>query len=295
VNGSDPTDSPPKPSPSGAAFSLAGPGFHTGRWNRVRLFPGEDASGRFRSGGGSLPIWGMASNPVAEGRSTRSHGVGPLEHLSVAALVAGIGGWTLEADHPDLPLFDGSALPWAWLFARGGFPAPPRTEASLDVSGCWNSPRGGLLEVEPSRRFELQVEWTHGPFGPERWSGGVSDLEGVLPARTFVDGDEWLAARDAGWLQGTGPANGRLLRGRDPSLRAMDLADGLGADRDALVWSGGPERMANECAAHKALDLVGDIGVWIGYLPALSIRARDAGHDLHHRLGRVLREASLHT
>jgi len=149
--------------------------------------------------------------------------------------------------------------------------------------------------VEPSAHFQLQVEWSKGPFGPEKWSGGLNELEGLLSARTFVDADEWIDARDAGWLQGTGPANGRLFRGPDPSIQAKEMAKERGVDPEAVVWSGGLARMENECAAHKALDLIGDIGVWIGYLPSLSIRARDTGHDLHHLLGPALRDASFHT
>lgn len=293
--GSGPTDSSSKPPPSGAAFSLAGPGFHTGRWNRVRLTANDGDTGWFRGAEMTIPVWGMAAEPLAAGRSTRSGGVGPLEHLSAAVLIAGVRGWALEADHPDLPLFDGSARPWAWLVGRSVSPASAPTSRPLEVEGKWTSPRGGVLEVRPSAHFRLEVDWTEGPFGPERWCGGADELERLLSARTFVEADDWLLARDAGWLQGTGPANGRLLRGKLPSIRATDLAAGLGVAAQDAVWSGREPRMENECAAHKALDLIGDIGVWIGYLPQLSIRARDTGHDLHHVLGRVLREANLHT
>jgi UDP-3-O-acyl-N-acetylglucosamine deacetylase len=58
------------------------------------------------------------------------------------------------------------------------------------------------------------------------------------------------------------------------------------------VWTGGEERVPMECAAHKALDLVGDIACAIGYLPALRIVARDAGHTLHAKLSRALRNAN---
>lgn len=137
----------------------------------------------------------------------------------------------------------------------------------------------------------MRVEWTSGPNGEEVWEGGLGDLEQVLQARTFVVADDWLQARKAGYLQGTDLANGRLLRGSQPSAEALALARRLGVPEDLPVWSGGATRMENECAAHKAMDLIGDIGVWIGYLPPLSIRARDSGHALHHSLGRVLRQA----
>lgn len=290
-----PTESPCEPPLPGAAFSLAGPGFRTGLWNRVELRVCEGTSGWFRRGGRAIPVWGADARPGAEDRCTRCHGVGPLEHLSAAALVAGIRGWVLAADHPDLPLFDGSALPWAAAFAKWGPISSPSPCPPPDVAGIWRSPRGGVLEAEPSARFRLEVEWTRGPFGPERWSGGADDLASLLGARTFATADEWLAARDAGALGGTGVASGRLLRGSEPSERAMALAAELGRDPADPVWTGGSERMPDECAAHKALDLVGDIGTWMGYLPALNLRARDAGHDLHHLLGRALRDAGGHT
>lgn len=147
--------------------------------------------------------------------------------------------------------------------------------------------------MEPAERFRCRVEWSRGPEGPEVWEGGEDDLAGILGARTFVDVDDWLAAREAGWLQGTESGSGRLLRGDSPSAQAVRLARELAVDPVASVWTGGAERMPGECAAHKALDLAGDIGAWIGYLPPLSVFARDAGHELHHRSGRALRGSSI--
>ncbi len=277
--------------PSGAAFSLAGRGFHTGRWNRLRLRRHDGEAGWFRCEGKTSEIGGPGSSPDALGRSTRCGGVGPLEHLSAAALVHARGGWVLEADHSDLPLFDGSAGIWGLAFARLGGLNRSLSGPDLEVSGRWVSERRGVLEVERSDSFRLDVEWSRGPQGLEIWRGGREALPGLLEARTFVEADEWLAARASGWLRGTDASSGRLLRGREPSPQALELARSLGVDPAEPVWSGGAPRENEECAAHKALDLVGDIGVWIGYLPALSIRARDAGHDLHHQLGRALRAA----
>ena len=72
---------------------------------------------------------------------------------------------------------------------------------------------------------------------------------------------------------------------------AMAALRSEGIEPVGPVWTGGAQRIPNECAAHKALDLVGDIACAIGYLPALRIIARDTGHYLHARLGRALRHA----
>lgn len=281
----------PPPS-SGAAFSFAGPGFHTGVANRLSLRPGTDGVGRLRRDGIEEVVWGPGSRPEAVGRCTSSAGAGPLEHLSAAALANGVSGWVLEVDHGDLPIFDGSAAVWDEAFAHEAFPRRSElTESVLPVSGRWVSGRGGVLEAEPSDRFRMRVEWTRGPCGIEVWEGGAQDLAGILGARTFATAMEYAGALQAGLLKGTGPGSGRLLRGDDLPRTALELARELGVDPSERVWSGGPERVPGECAAHKAIDLAGDIGVWIGYLPPLSVFARDAGHELHHRLGRALRDA----
>lgn len=137
----------------------------------------------------------------------------------------------------------------------------------------------------------MRVEWTRGPHGIEVWEGGAQHLAGILGARTFATAMEYSAALEAGMLKGTGPDSGRLLRGSVVPEGTLRLARELGVNPSEQIWTGGPERVPDECAAHKAVDLAGDIGVWIGYLPPLSVFARDAGHELHHRLGRALRDA----
>jgi len=245
-----------------------------------------------RRDGEELVVWGLGSRPEPVGRCTSSAGVGPLEHLSAAALANGVSGWILEVEHGDLPIFDGSAAIWAEAFAHDSFPRrSDSTESVRPVSGRWISERGGVLEAEPSDRFRMSVEWTRGPHGIEVWEGGARDLAGILGARTFATAMEYAGALQAGLLKGTGPSSGRLLRGEAVSDAALGLARELGVDPSERVWTGGPQRIPGECAAHKAVDLAGDIGVWIGYLPPLSVFARDAGHELHHRLGRALRDA----
>jgi hypothetical protein len=148
------------------------------------------------------------------------------------------------------------------------------------------------LEIEPSDDFELEVEWTRGPDGPERWEGGAPDLVRILPARTFIEVGDWVLARQAGLLQGAGPRSGRLISpGGNLDRTLLEELHAQGMEPVGNAWTGGPERLPMECAAHKALDLVGDIGCAIGYLPSLRIHARDAGHALHAVLCRALRIA----
>lgn len=274
----------------GAALPFWGNGFRTGKANRLRVFPGEAGSGLVRIGKTETLVWGPgASEPETRHRCTEVAGIGPLEHLSAAAAILGVRGWVLEAQHEDLPLFDGSAEPWVkWM---GTMPKGPLRSCTLDLPACsWDGEHRGRLEIQVAEEFHLDVEWTSGACGPERWEGGLADLPGILGARTFVEAGEWWEAWRAGHLRCVDSESGRMLAGRTSLPEtAMETLRSRGIEPRGQVWTGGAERVSMECAAHKALDLVGDIACAIGYLPTLRIVARDTGHALHARLGQALR------
>lgn len=292
---SDPTGSIPTPPAlrPGALFVVEGRGFATGIPNRVvvEFRPGKVRSLRLAEGPERLLD---DLEPSAEGRCSRAGGVGPLEHLVGGLGIAGWEGWMVRADHADLPLLDGSAEPWfRGANSCGVGEGLPEREVHLP-RGVWSErDNRGRIEVRSAPRFRLEVSWSQGPRGVERWCGDREDLPGIVSARTFIDVEVFLQARSAGLLGGVEPNSGRLLaRTDDLSDAAKALARDLGVDPELTEWTGGAERMTHECAAHKALDLVGDILLWLGYLPRLDVVAIDAGHVLHHRLGKALRSFS---
>jgi UDP-3-O-[3-hydroxymyristoyl] N-acetylglucosamine deacetylase len=274
-------------------FSFSGRGFHGGAQNRLRLASSAPGAGVVQIGSRERIVWGSEGGEArTDRRCTSVEGIGPLEHLSAAAIALGVRGWRLEADHPDLPLLDGSAKPWARAFLAVSAGSSPRVGKCSLPRNSWVGASRGRLEIEPSDDFELEVEWTRGPDGPERWEGGAPDLVRILPARTFIEVGDWVLARQAGLLQGAGPRSGRLISpGGNLDRTLLEELHAQGMEPVGNAWTGGPERLPMECAAHKALDLVGDIGCAIGYLPSLRIHARDAGHALHAVLCRALRIA----
>lgn len=281
---------PPAPGP-GAFFVVEGAGFATGRPNRVRV-QALDRTERWLVVGSDRPIELMTAEFRSAGRCSRAGDTGPLEHVVAGLALAGLPGWILEAEHPDLPLLDGSASVWfdsARSLARSG--ARVRTEPVARDVETLRSERGGSLSGRVAGEFHLEVAWTRGPEGPEVWRGGLEEIAQVVAARTFIDLDVYLAIRAQGGLAGADVRSGRLLRGAAPlDEAAIAFARELGVDPEARVWTGGPPRMEAECAAHKALDLVGDILLWLGYLPCMDVVACDAGHALHHRFGARLRQ-----
>ena len=273
---------------------VEGKGFATGRFNRVRV-DALDVPERWLSIGARRPRPLDELEFVANGRCSRAGDVGPLEHVAAGLGIAGLEGWHLRAEHFDLPLLDGSASAWfegARRVGTGWMPSRPCRGPEVDESLVGD--RAGTLKARSAAEFHLEVVWTEGPEGEERWSGGAAELRSLVGARTFIDIDTFIESRRHGELGGADVASGRLLRGARPvDESALELAYSLGVDPARPVWTGGDERVACECAAHKALDLVGDLLLWLGHLPSLHIEARDAGHALHHRLGSRLKRLSV--
>jgi UDP-3-O-[3-hydroxymyristoyl] N-acetylglucosamine deacetylase len=284
---------PPAPGP-GAFFVVEGVGFATGRANRVRVHALDHPRRSLKLDGGD-PVDLSRSTFHSSGRCSRLGDTGPLEHIAAGLAIAGVQGWVLEAEHSDLPLLDGSAK--VWYEAAKGIAKPGAAILSRPVSReveTLRNDRGGSIVGTVADRFRLRVVWSRGPEGPETWTGGIEDLAGIVGARTFIDLHLYLSIRARGDLKGTDVHSGRLLKGETPLDDAcLDFARELGVDPRSRVWTGGPERMAGECAAHKALDLVGDILLWLGYLPCLDVVACDAGHALHHEFGARLRQDSI--
>ncbi len=218
-------------------------------------------------------------------------GVGPLEHLGAALAILGVEGWVLEADHEDLPLFDGSSLAWAEAIRATG-PTLSPSMVACPKTREWSDARG-WIRVQPAQSFHLKVVWTKGELGEEVWEGDESNLVDLLAARTFVKTHEFVQARAAGLLLGVTPESGRLLRGSLEHHQEQSLVAELGVSVGDRAWTGGDPRLNGECAAHKALDILGDLYWSMGGLPLASIEAMDTGHALHWRVGQDLADRTV--
>lgn len=248
---------------------------HGGGWASVKLFGRESGAGRSLLHGGRL-------HPIRPGTldSSRRHssvdGIGPLEHVSAALLIAGWSDWMCEVSGDGLPLLDGDAESF-------GVPrrAPLPFEAFPGVELRLGNPRGGWLTARSADRFHV-----HSRFGDESWEAGEGQLDRCGAARTFIGIDDLAAALAQGLLGGCTPEQGRVL-GPARSKEGVDLALRRGWDPGARILHGG-ERFDGEAAAHKVLDLIGDLGLCLGTLPRLEIRMDGVGHREFQELGRCL-------
>jgi UDP-3-O-[3-hydroxymyristoyl] N-acetylglucosamine deacetylase len=262
---------------------LSGIGLHTGRHVRVVLHPARADHGLvfYRSDVDAfIPAVAEAAGRFDHATSLGERGldVATVEHLLSAAVGAGLDNLLVELDGPEVPILDGSALPWLEAFETAGlvalnaraFPFVPSRVLAVSESG------GRKLEIRPARdlRVTYTIDFPNPAVGRQSITVVVtpeSYAAHIAPARTFG----FLAEYEM--------------------LKAHGLARGAREDNCIVVGDdrveNGDLRFADEFVRHKTLDLLGDLAL-VGRPVLGHVVAHKAGHAMHVTLARLLREES---
>lgn len=274
-------------------------GVFTGAHAAVELRPAEPGRGVNIAVNGSDPfpasIAHLDTRPVhpafAQGgarhtslaRSPDSPPIFTVEHLLGALAGLGVTDALITVDSDvahEIPIFDGSARPFAEAIALAGleFHAEPVVWIGLPrpvevTSG------DAVVRCDPCppefAAFRYELEYDH-PFlaaQSAEWSVGdrVGFIERVAPARTFSLEAEARAAQSAGLFTDFSPRDLLVIGAHGPIDNEL--------------------RFDNEPAAHKLLDLVGDLALAaheLGGPIAMTVRAHKSGHALHHLAARAI-------
>lgn len=200
------------------------------------------------------------------------------EHLLAALYACGVDNVYVEIDALELPILDGSAIPFVQMLSEAGIrPLRKRRKYLKVVKPLEISEGDRHIGIYPSADFRVQclIDFPH-PLIRKQESEITVDRQSfcseLAPARTFTFVHEIEKLRAMGLIRGGSLEN------------AIVLTD------DALMQ--GELRFADEFSRHKALDLIGDLALIGRPLKALVI-ANKAGHALHTRLvTRLLAEPS---
>jgi UDP-3-O-[3-hydroxymyristoyl] N-acetylglucosamine deacetylase len=195
--------------------------------------------------------------------------VGTVEHLLAGLFGMGVDNLIVEIDGPEVPVMDGSALPYVEVIEQTGLTAQAkartviqiRKKVQLRVDDKW-------AVVEPSDDFDLRVsiEWDHPVIGFQEfhYHPGKTPFMDVAPARTFGFLSEVESLKRIGLARGGSLENAIVLD-------------------DSRVLNPEGLRFPNEFARHKVLDAVGDFKL-AGFEFQGAFRMHRPGHDLHCRL-----------
>jgi UDP-3-O-[3-hydroxymyristoyl] N-acetylglucosamine deacetylase len=265
-----------------SSVAIKGVGLHSGAPAQVRLAPSPRPG--FWLGWldtPDTPPQRLTPEQVCETTLCTALAVGgrrlaTVEHLLAALAGTGITQAEIWVDGPEVPLLDGSALPWVNLIAEAGLrslgerPSTPRLRQPL------------TLHTGSSFITAIPAEGLH--------LGAAIDFDEAAIGRQLLA----LAITPPGFVAEIAPARTFGLLSQVEELRAAGLIQG-GALDNALVcdgehWLNPPLRFADEPVRHKILDLLGDLAL-VG-LPQAQVFAYRGSHRLHTDLAAVL-EAEL--
>jgi UDP-3-O-[3-hydroxymyristoyl] N-acetylglucosamine deacetylase len=258
----------------GAERGVRGVGLHSGADVSLRLLPAAPGTGivfvRTDAGGIEIPADLDAAGPSFYATVLGREGVvvSTVEHLMAALYALQVDDLRAEVNGPEIPILDGSSRPFVDLLLDAGLVTSqvPRLYVTIirPIEVVLDDKR---IAVFPCSEYRVTyaIEFDH----PSVW-GRESFIEKLAPARTFA------------------------LEREVDALRRAGLARGGSLDNAVVVGEAGilnpPLRFDDEFVRHKMLDLTGDLSL-LGRPLRGHVVAYRAGHDLHGRLARRIRQS----
>jgi UDP-3-O-[3-hydroxymyristoyl] N-acetylglucosamine deacetylase len=262
--------------------SLTGIALHTGRQVRVRVLPAEPSTGivfvRSDEAGLEIPATLDFAGPSFYATVLERDGVrvSTIEHLMAALYALQIDDARIELDGPEMPILDGSSLPFVEALLRAG-PVESDVERLFIhiVRPLEVAQEEKTISVHPAAEYRVTyaIDFDHPKLGYQELTaslwGGDAFRTKLAPARTFTFEREVETLRKAGLALG-GSLENAVVVGDEGILNP-----GL--------------RFPDEFVRHKMLDLTGDLSL-LGRPLLGHVVAYRAGHDLHARLARKIHD-----
>ena len=261
-----------------------GVGLHSGAPVNLRILPAPAGSGivfrRVDLDGYDVEAISKNVAKVSYATSLMKQGVliSTTEHLLSAFIGIGVDNAVVELDNLELPILDGSALPFVEMIMRVGLRQQRRKRTYLKILRPYEMREGNkFIGVYPADRYSVSyaIDFPHPLIGSEVLMVELNNgnyIEEIAPARTFGFLEQQRAMLNLG-----------LIRGATRESCIVLTADGI---------DNPPLRYADEFVRHKILDLIGDLALFgkriLGY-----VKADRAGHAMHTAIvSRLLRDDS---
>lgn len=262
------------------SVSALGVGLHKGKRVRLTLRPAPANTGIIFRRVDLDPVVDIPATPEAVGETTlctclvNEDGVqiSTVEHLLAAVSALGIDNLIVDVDSPEIPIMDGSALPFVYLIQSVGIEVSKVAKRFLKITKPIRVEEGDKwAELLPYEGFKLNfaIEFAH----PVIANTGQKVVM-VLSTCSFIK--EISRARTFGFMR-----DFEFLRSHNLALggsieNAIVLDDFRMLNKDDL-------RYDDEFVKHKMLDAIGDL--YMGGVSILGeLNAFKTGHGLNNLL-----------
>ncbi|MEW5807565.1 MAG: UDP-3-O-acyl-N-acetylglucosamine deacetylase [Acidobacteriota bacterium] len=193
------------------------------------------------------------------------------EHLLAALYALGVDNIRVEMDGDEIPIMDGSSIPFVHLIHEAGLQEQNEPRLYLVIS------RPISVEEEEDKRVSIY------PCGEYRVTYAI-DFEHPILGYQELTASLWGVQA---FTEKIAPARTFTLERDIASLRKAGLVKGGSLDNAVVISKNGilneSLRFQDEFVRHKILDLTGDLSL-IGRPIKGHVIAYRAGHDLHARL-----------
>ncbi|MBL7828034.1 MAG: bifunctional UDP-3-O-[3-hydroxymyristoyl] N-acetylglucosamine deacetylase/3-hydroxyacyl-ACP dehydratase [Saprospiraceae bacterium] len=292
--------------------TIQGVGLHTGKKVTLTIKPAEANHG-FRFQRIDLPDQPVIPADVKlvfstnRGTTLKSGDaqVSTVEHVLSALVGLDIDNVLLEIDGPEMPIMDGTSLPFVEAIRKAGMQELDAERDYFVVTepiSYKDEVTGTELMALPADHFEatVMIDFNSSVLGQQFAAlNNMSDYEKeIAPCRTFVFLHELEKLLDMGLIKGGDLDNAIVIADRkmdeeDLNTLAQKLGKpGLEIDPQGGVLNTIKLHFQNEPARHKLLDVIGDLAL-IGKPIRGKIVASKPGHTANIEFAKILKKTLL--
>ena len=291
-----------------APFTLEGKGLHTGLNITATFCPSEPNTGyRFQRIDleGEPVVEAVADNVAATNRGTvvkkGDITISTIEHAMAALYCLGVDNCLIKLNAPEIPILDGSALPWVKAIQNVGVVEQNAKREIFRIMKKYevvDEASGVKLEIFPDDHFSVTTFVDYpSPVLNNQFAvlNDINDFaDQVAAARTFVFVREIQPLLAANLIKGGDLDNAVVIYDKKVSQEELNtLAATIGSQAPSAENLGyvqkRPLQWDNEPARHKLLDIIGDLALVGKYIQGRVIATRP-GHGMNNKLARVVRK-----
>lgn len=289
-------------------YTFEGKGLHSGLVTKMRIRPSGTGTGiRFlRSDIGPDAYIEALSDYVTytQRGTTIEKGlvrISTAEHLLASFNGLGIDNAVVELDSFEVPILDGSALPYTKAFLSDGLDEQDAEREYYRINSeivYEDKQSGSQIRVLPADSFsvELSIDFGSKVLGTQKayYDENTDFASQIAPCKTFVFFHELEFLFKNNLIKGGDLENALVIVEKpveeDELARMATL---FNVERVARLDSGYLDNVKlhfdNECARHKLLDILGDF-MLVGLRIKGKIIADKSGHKINTTMARIIRE-----
>lgn len=288
--------------------SLQGKGLHTGKLTTVVIAPADAGYGiKFKRI--DLPnqpiIPALADYVVSTERGTvigdKDATISTIEHLLAAMAALKIDNAEIKIDGPEVPILNGSALPFYDALAAAGTQdqEAEREYYIIEEYAQYAEPERGVeIIAYPSDTFKLDVKISYESSLLQNQFASLSSLdsfyEEIAPCRTFCFFREIEYMANNNLIKGGDLDNAIVIVDKKVTQEEVNRVSSLFGKKDVVIDKEGvlnniELQFANEPARHKLLDLIGDL-MLVGMPIKGHIIASLPGHKANTEFAKIIRK-----